>query len=71
MRYTNPLTHSDWRHLANTVERSMRGGDAALCQITLTSLTLLFGRQLSGNQQAVTESCLCCARYWEISQNNH
>jgi len=26
-----------WRHLANTIERSMCGGDAALCQITLTS----------------------------------
>jgi len=25
-----------WRHLANTIERSVLGGDAALCQITLT-----------------------------------
>ena len=25
-----------WCHLANTTEPSMRGGDAALCQITLT-----------------------------------
>jgi len=24
-----------WRHLANTTEPSMCGGDAALCQITL------------------------------------
>ena len=26
-----------WRHLANTIEPSMRGGDAAFCQITLTT----------------------------------
>jgi len=26
-----------WRHLANTTERSISGGDAALCQITLTT----------------------------------
>jgi len=25
-----------WRHLANTIEPSVCGGDAALCQITLT-----------------------------------
>jgi len=26
-----------WRHLKNTTEPSMCGGDAALCQITLTT----------------------------------
>ena len=26
-----------WRHLANTIELSVCGGDAALCQITLTT----------------------------------
>ena len=26
-----------WRHLANTIELSVRGGDAALCQVTLTT----------------------------------
>jgi len=26
-----------WRHLANTAEPSVCGGDAALCQITLTT----------------------------------
>ena len=26
-----------WRHLANTTEPSVLGGDAALCQITLTN----------------------------------
>jgi len=26
-----------WHHLANTVEPSMRSGDAAFCQITLTT----------------------------------
>jgi len=29
-----------WRHLANATEPSMCGGDAALCQITLTILRL-------------------------------
>jgi len=28
---------SHWRHLANTIEPSMCGSDAALCQITLTT----------------------------------
>jgi len=28
---------ADWRHLKNTTEPSMCGGDAALCQITLTT----------------------------------
>ena len=26
-----------WRHLANTIEPSLCGGDAALCRITLTT----------------------------------
>ena len=26
-----------WRHLVNTIEPSVCGGDAALCQITLTT----------------------------------
>jgi len=30
-----------WRHLANTTERSVCGGDAALCQITLTTCLFL------------------------------
>jgi len=28
---------SQWRQLANTIEPSMCGGDAAFCQITLTN----------------------------------
>jgi len=28
---------AQWRHLKNTTEPSMCGGDAALCQITLTT----------------------------------
>ena len=28
---------SHWRHLKNTTEPTMCGGDAALCQITLTT----------------------------------
>ena len=30
-----------WRHLKNTTEPSMCGGDAALCQITLTTCSML------------------------------
>jgi len=30
-----------WRHLKNTTEPSMCGGDAALCQITLTTCYIL------------------------------
>ena len=32
---TSRVAH--WRHLANTTDRSVRGGDAALCQTTLTT----------------------------------
>ena len=32
-----------WRHLKNTTEPSMCGGDAALCQITLTMHLLIYG----------------------------
>ena len=31
-----------WRHLKNTTEPSMCGGDAALCQITLTTCYVSF-----------------------------
>jgi len=31
-----------WRHLANTTELCICGGDAALCQITLTTCSMLF-----------------------------
>jgi len=30
-----------WRHLANTIEPSVCGGDAVLCQITLTTCLFL------------------------------
>ena len=32
-----PRMRAHWRHLANTIELSVCGGDAALCQITLTT----------------------------------
>jgi len=32
-----PDSGAHWRHLTNTIERSVCGGDAALCQITLTA----------------------------------
>jgi len=32
-----PHVKADWRHLANTIEPSVCGGDAVLCQITLTT----------------------------------
>ena len=31
------IWRAHWRHLANTAQLSMCGGDAALCQITLTT----------------------------------
>ena len=41
---------ADWHHPANTTEPSMCGGDAALCQITLTACFLysLFRTRLRG-----------------------
>ena len=41
-----------WRHLANTSERSVRGGDAALClitSITCCSISTLFAYSFSGD----------------------
>ena len=32
-----PPMRAHWRHLANTIEPFVCGGDAALCQITLTT----------------------------------
>ena len=32
-----PHGNAHWRHLANTIESSMCGGDVVLCQITLTT----------------------------------
>jgi len=32
-----PSLWTHWRHLANTIEPSVCGGDAVLCQITLTT----------------------------------
>jgi len=32
-----PLMWAHWRHLANTTEPSVCGGNAVLCQITLTT----------------------------------
>jgi len=57
-----------WRHLKNTTESSMCGGDAALCQITLTMHLLLLLLCIS---QSVAEAMdhtsndqmLCIARY--------
>ena len=31
---------AQWRHLVSTIEGSVRGGDAALCQITSTIISL-------------------------------
>jgi len=33
--YPHVMAH--WRHLANTIELSVCGGDAALCQLALTT----------------------------------
>jgi len=36
-----------WRHLSNTIEPCMCGGDAACCQITLTTCSVfIFGSML-------------------------
>jgi len=32
-----PYMGAHWRHLANTIEPSVCGGDAVLCQVTLTT----------------------------------
>ena len=39
-----PNGKARWRHLANTIELSVCSGDAALCQITLTTCYFASGR---------------------------
>jgi len=43
-RYTvqMPKVHIYWRHMANTIQPSVCGGDAVFCQITLIFDTLLY-----------------------------
>ena len=37
-----PTVHIYWRHMANTIEPSVCGGDAVFCQISLIFDTLLY-----------------------------
>ena len=43
---------SIWRHLGNTVERSVRDGDVALCRITLTA-DLFIAVSLTGDNKSL------------------
>jgi len=54
-RHPTLLWGAHWRHLANTIEPSVCGGDAVLCQITLTVHLL----SLSAYHAAHTVSGLC------------
>ena len=56
--------YAHWRHMANTTETSMCGGDAALCQITFT--TCYYYCKSPANQKCFPISTLqayrCCKR---------
>jgi len=56
-----------WRHLKNTTEPSMCGGDAALCQITLTTCWSVLSVWRDNSRR---ESCLLQVR-WHGSENNN
>ena len=45
-----------WRHLANTTEPSVCGGDAACCQITLTTCSLYYLLQTAGEIRCMSIS---------------
>jgi len=51
------------RHLANTTEPSMCAGDAALCQITLTTLGtfVICTRQQRAAENGIPQQCATCA----------
>ena len=49
-----------WRHLKNRIEPSMCGGDAALCQITLTTCFLPY----SFVREAFVIIKVRCTQYW-------
>jgi len=41
-----------WQHLANTIERSVRGGYAALCPITLVTISSQHAKHSATEQPA-------------------
>jgi len=59
------IWNAHWRHLANTTEPSMCGGDAALCQITLTTCSIYLSLpSIRGRASGVhTRSRLFCVTY--------
>jgi len=46
---------AQWRHLKNTTEPSMCGGDAALCEITLTTCLYLQTTQFNSWDGALAQ----------------
>jgi len=53
-----------WRHLANTTELSMCGGDAALCQITLTTCCKRIWKDLS---VVIAYLQVCILKYFAVA----
>jgi len=60
-----PHGKARWRHLANTIEPSVCGGDVVSCEITLTTCCILM-RLLSG-----LWSFNCCLISWFIDPLQH
>jgi len=55
-----------WRHLANTTEPSVCGGDAVLCQITLTTCYIVIRPHRSTTYVDAVWS-VCLLRSWTLA----
>ena len=58
-----------WRHLANTIESSVCGGDTSLCQITLTTCYLfntILDLLLDCSLAFSCTSYLCCSKMRQL-----
>jgi len=56
-----------WRDLNNTTEPSMCGGDAALCQITLTTCYYNKRQHSLSNHVCVFQDSFCPSRDYDVT----
>jgi len=64
-----------WRHLLSTIEPSMCGGDAAFCQISLTTCYSTYRRTVNLESEVRAVACRCrteadCVSEWPTDQGS-
>jgi len=58
------IWRAHWRHLANTTQPSVCGGDAALCEITLT--TCQYYKCTDYTDALAKKCCMCTLQSWKL-----